>query len=259
MKKSLVCICSELDAKYYLQDWILYHKKLGYDQIYVYLNNVNDITKTMLYDIDFQIPVTYRTIDGSVKQLEAYNDFLRHNDNTDYATVIDVDEFVNIHSTLTLDQVFFKYSRFPVLAANWRIFGSNGLKVWEDRPVWERFTKCEKNLNKHIKMGMINLKLLRSYNFLNNVKFIGPHNLNIHAYNLEGESVVGPFNFRNLDVPHEVEISHYITKSKAECKIRRSMARADTNRPREEGWEKFFIEYDKNEIDVNDLDYSKFL
>ena len=112
----------------------------------------------MLYDIDFQIPVTYRTIDGSVKQLEAYNDFLRHND-SDFATVIDVDEFMKINSILTLDQIFQKYSNYPALCVNWRLFGSSGKEFYEPQPVYDRFKMCEKNLNQHIKMGMINLKL----------------------------------------------------------------------------------------------------
>lgn len=258
MKKSLVCICSELDAKYYLQDWILYHKKLGYDQIYVYLNNVLEITKNMLYEKDYNIPVTYRTIDGSIKQLEAYNDFLRHND-SDFATIIDVDEYMKINSFLTLDQIFQKYSQYPALCVNWRLFGSSGKETYEPQPVYDRFKMCEKNLNKHIKIGIINLKLLRSYKFLNNVKFTSPHNLNIPSYNQNGNKIIGPFNIENLDKTQEIELYHYITKSKAECKIRRSMARADTNKPREEGWLNFFKNHDKNEINVNDLDYSKFL
>ena len=252
MKKTLVGICSDLDASLYLKDWLSWHWQLGYDTTVVYLNNVNYMTKGMLRETYFKIPVEFRTIDGSVRQLDAYNDFLRHND-SDFATVIDVDEFITIRSTLTLGQLFFKYSKFPAIAANWRLFGSNGLKAWDDRPVWERFTKCEKSLNQHIKIAMINLKLLRELGWLDKVRFLGPHNLNMPAFNLEGEAVAGPFNTRNLDMPHEIEISHYITKSEAECRVRRSMSRADTNGPREEGWEAFFEAHDKNEIEASTI------
>ena len=101
MKKTLVGICSELDAGLYLKDWLSWHWKLGYDTAVVYLNNVNLMTKNMLRETHFNFLVEFRTIDGSVRQLDAYNDFLRHND-SDFATVIDVDEFVTIRSTLDL-------------------------------------------------------------------------------------------------------------------------------------------------------------
>lgn len=70
-------------------------------------------------------------------------------------------------------------------------------------------------------MAMINLKILRELGWLDKVRFLGPHNLNMPAFNLEGEPVVGPFNTRSLDIPHEVEISHYATKSEVECRVRR--------------------------------------
>lgn len=93
---------------------------------------------------------------------------------------------MTIRSTFDLSQIFFKYFKFPAIAANWRLFGSNGLKAWDNRPVWERFTKCEKSLNKHVKMLMVNLKMLREAGLLDRVKFVSPHCLNIPAFNLEG-------------------------------------------------------------------------
>lgn len=57
----------------------------------------------------------------------------------------------------------------------------------------------------------------------------------------------------NLDMPHELELSHYATKSEAECRVRRSMSRADINGPREEGWEAFFKAHDKNDIEASEI------
>ena len=48
MKKTLVGICSDLDAGLYLKDWLSWHWQLGYDDAVVYLNNVNQMTKNML-------------------------------------------------------------------------------------------------------------------------------------------------------------------------------------------------------------------
>ena len=41
MKLALVAICSELDARYYAFEWIKYHKHIGFDDIFIYLNNVD--------------------------------------------------------------------------------------------------------------------------------------------------------------------------------------------------------------------------
>ena len=67
MKKTLVGICSDLDARLYLKDWLSYHWQLGYDDAVVYLNNVNQMTKSILRETYLNIPVEFRTLDGSVR------------------------------------------------------------------------------------------------------------------------------------------------------------------------------------------------
>ena len=58
-----------------------------------------------------------------------------------------------------------------------------------------------------------------------------------------------------MDRPHELELAHYITKSRRECQTRRCYRRADTGKPREEGWEAFFAEHDVNEIEDSEVIY----
>lgn len=67
--------------------------------------------------------------------------------------------------------------------------------------------------------------------------------------------VIGPFNDFGLDHPRELEIDHYVTKSREECRQRRSFKRADTGTPREEGWENFFNQHNKNDIDESEIHY----
>jgi hypothetical protein len=39
MKKKIALVCIAKDEDLYLQDWIDYHLKLGFDDIHIYQNN----------------------------------------------------------------------------------------------------------------------------------------------------------------------------------------------------------------------------
>ena len=58
-----------------------------------------------------------------------------------------------------------------------------------------------------------------------------------------------------METPKELELAHYITKSRRECQTRRCYRRADTGKPCEEGWEAFFAEHDVNEIEDSEVIY----
>lgn len=79
---------------------------------------------------------------------------------------------------------------------------------------------------------------------------MNPHFHNLGWLNQDMKMGYGPWNRYALNEVHELEIWHYVTKSKEECKLRRSFIRADTPTPREEGWEAFFKAHDKNEVDI---------
>ena len=153
----------------------------------------------------------------------------------------------------------------PQLSVNWRLFGSNGIEKVDDIytpdpwyitdrfDVIERFQKCEKVLNHHVKQ-IIHLKMYRDNN-AELPQFANPHFTNNCSFSTDGYPVVGPFNETRLDEVHEIELNHYITKSREECRIRRSYKRADTGFTREEGWESFFAAHDKNDIYEEQLEY----
>ena len=69
MKVALVCIAKDEDN--YIQEWIKYHKEIGFDDIFIYENNWRSgINQTNVKTIPF---------DGSCMQLRAYNDFIQKN------------------------------------------------------------------------------------------------------------------------------------------------------------------------------------
>ena len=119
--------------------------------------------------------------------------------------------------------------------------------------VLTRFTKCEKVLNRHVKQ-MLNIEWFRARD-ARLPRFILPHNTDSASKGLLGEMVIGPWNYWKLEEPRELEIAHYATKSREECRQRRSFKRADTGTPREEGWENFFNQHNKNDIDETEIHY----
>ena len=93
MKLALVAICSELDARYYALEWIKYHRHIGFDEIFIYLNNVDKQTRNNLENCKLGY-VHLIEWDGICQQIPAYNDFIsRFSKDYDWALFIDVDEF----------------------------------------------------------------------------------------------------------------------------------------------------------------------
>lgn len=97
MKTALVCIAKDED--HYIAEWIKYHTKLGFDEIFVYENDWR------FHGDAGKCRVTFTPLDGKVMQLKAYNMFLRHFGNSfDWAAFIDVDEFIVNHSSASLKE-----------------------------------------------------------------------------------------------------------------------------------------------------------
>jgi hypothetical protein len=84
---------------------------------------------------------------------------------------------------------------------------------------------------------------------------VNPHFTNYLSFSTDGLPVQGPFNERNLGEVHELELNHYRVKSKEECKLRRTYRCVDTGKVLDCGWESFFKEYDKNDIEEQSLVY----
>ena len=261
MKIALVAICSELDARYYALEWIKYHKHIGFDDIFIYLNNVDKQIRNNLenHKLDYVHLIDWP---GEVQQLNAYNDFIsKFSKDYDWALFIDVDEFFVPNSFKDAKEAFEYYKNYYGVGFNWKLFGSNGLeKADYSKGVIERFTKSQKGLNQHIKTA-INLKKCNEMSIIDYVRFCNPHFVGIairYFFTMRADLmkyVMGPFSeidmfsTKTWDKPY---IAHYITKSKEEFLERRSRVRADTNSTRS-NLEGFWNEHNLNEVDNFDV------
>ena len=253
MRTALVAIACNED--HYLREWITYHHKIGFDDIYVYQNN---------WQFKEEVPSYVHLIDfpGMCQQNPAYNDFIKNKSKDyDWALFIDVDEFFVPNQFKDAKEAFAHYNQYYGVGFNWKLFGSNGHeKADYSKGVIERFTKSQKGLNQHIKTA-INLKLANENLVINDVRFCIPHFVGIAArcyFTIRADMLayaIGPFakvDDRLADGYSMPYIAHYVTKSKEECIERRSRVRADTPTPRLD-LEGFWNEHNVNEVDNFDV------
>ena len=271
MKTGICAIAADWELPY-IMEWLEYHIAIGIDNFLLFLNDWEQEKVKKLEELIRLKGFPENTIrlvkdfNGQKMQMAAYNQGLAIMTalGIDWCGFFDLDEFIKVRSTRKLSEILAKYNKAPALCINWRLFGSSGIEKVEDAydpdpldittrySVLDRFTKCEKNLNQHVKQ-IVNLNYFRGLNRL--PEFLNPHFTNFGAVNLQGQFVFGPFNQTNLTNVQEVELNHYRTKSREECRIRRSHIRADTGGLWEEGWEQFFLTYDKNDIDESELEW----
>lgn len=234
MKVALVCVAKNEDN--YIQEWIDYNKKLGFDDIIIYQND----WKTSIEDPNV-IKVEF---DGVNQQLNSYKHFINNNyGKYDWVAFFDVDEFLVLKKHNNIKDFISDYSDFDGIGINWVLFGDNNIeKVDEEYSVLKRFTKCQSDVNQHVKCIV---------KYRNNL-MMGVHNpLGLWV---DTNKVVksGPF---NINGPTDIaQLNHYFCKTKEEFIEKCNRGRADTT------FKRNISEFDGHNFnDIEDLTAYKFL
>ena len=234
IKVALVCIAKNED--YYLDEWLEYNHKLGFNHIFLYENDWRcNLEKPYLTKIK---------CDGKVKQLFAYNSFIENNKEFDWVAFIDCDEFITLVKHNNIKEFINEYDNTNGISLNWFYFGSGDLLKRESNSLLKQFQHRSSKTDKHIKVIM-NLK--------KNFKMILPHNSNISVIDTNRKLFNGSFNYGG---PSDVAyINHYRNKTYEDFILRCERGRADCELVAKiTEWEKQRL----NNIDVIDtiaLDY----
>ena len=138
---NVVLACIAKDEDNYVHEWIHYHLKLGFDQIFVYCNDwyfESQNPKVTVYDW----PGNAEFIQKSV-QLSAYKDFIKKHQDYDWAAFLDVDEFLCLKKHDNIKAFIKQYEQYDCIGINWVFFGDNGLKEVKNNKysVLKRFTR----------------------------------------------------------------------------------------------------------------------
>lgn len=236
MNVALVCIAKNEDN--YIQEWIDYHLKLGFDDIYIYENDwKSNIVQNNVITISF---------DGKAKQLPAYDNFVKeYSQLYDWVCFLDVDEFIVLKKHNNIKEFINDYSNYNAIGINWVLFGDNGLTdiVNNEYSVIKRFTKCESKPNIHIK------SIQKSWK---DIKMLTPHNSQNNTISTCYTEFKGPFLQNcNTDI---AQINHYFCKTYNEFLLKHARGRSDTGTMRNIA---DFNKHNKNEVE--DLTAYKFM
>lgn len=133
---ALVCIAKNEDR--YIEEWVDYYLKLGFDKIFIYENNWRcQVEHPQVTKIEFD------STRGD-RQISAYNTFAKtYHSEYDYAAFFDVDEFLVLKKHKNIKEFLADYPTAPAIGINWAMFGDNGLTGVTDGnySVINRFTK----------------------------------------------------------------------------------------------------------------------
>jgi hypothetical protein len=213
LKTVLVCIAKNEDK--YINEWVEYHLKLGFDKIFIYENdwtsNVDNLNV---------IKITYN---GVRKQIPCYNDFIKNYRNEyDWAMFLDVDEFLVLKKHKILSEFLEIFKNEVAVGINWIFFGDNNQKLTDEYSVLKRFTKRRKTSDHHIK-SIVNLKRCGFMSVHNNI--VGFVDTNFKKFGNTPFNPSGPIDL--------AQINHYFVKTKEEFIIKQSRGRADTGEIRD--------------------------
>jgi hypothetical protein len=240
MKVVLVCIAKNEDN--YIEEWLDYNKKLGFDEIIMYQNDWRcDVNRPFLTKIEF---------DGICKQMEAYNHFLNiFRKNYDYVAFLDCDEFIVLKKHNNIKEFLSEYDNPYGIGINWQFFGSNGKINKENNSLLKQFTFRQKNVNQHIKCFL---------KTSSNSYMVLPHNPNTPLMDTNRKYFQGPFNDNGpVDI---ISINHYHHKTFEDWLIRCKRGRADmvNEFAKIEQWENDkFLNCDVEDLTAHDFMYKK--
>lgn len=219
MKIALVCIAKNEDN--YIAEWVEYHVKLGFENVFVYENNWR-----CKYEHPKLIKIPF---DGVSQQINAYNHWLTNKKNEyDWVAFFDVDEFLVLKKHKNVQDFVLDYKGRNGIGVNWYMFGNNGHeKVDGEFSQVRRFTKRGEKMNHHVKTILnCSTNCRMSVHNPNGVVIVSPN----------GISFTGPFNKTPND--EIAQLNHYYCKTPEEFMKKCDRGRADTA-------------YHKNKFEVN--------
>ena len=206
-----IAICAIIkDEQRYLEEWLQYHFKLGFDEIYLYEDLESTSHKEICdkYENVFldKIENHFQTDRINIRrQRELYELFIeKYKDSFDWVAFIDIDEFIMTENNLDLKTILKEYNDVKGLYLFWKMYNANDLiEPNETYSVLENYTNWFKTTD-------IDLNMVKSmYNF-NQMPELETHHRVKDGIKTDRTT--------NLEEPtyDKIWINHYYTKSWAE-------------------------------------------
>ena len=236
IKVALVCVAKWED--YYLEEWLEYNHKLGFDKIIMYQND---------WRTDIEKPYLQKEVcDGRSIQVTLYNKVLANNTEYDWIAFFDCDEFLVLKKHDNIKDFINDYKdRTNVIGLNWFLYGSFGLKTRTSNSLLKMFPNRNTNVNEHIKVIV---------NGRTGERMELPHNTHGQSMDTNGHKFNGPF---NPGGPSDIAVlNHYHSKTREDWMLRCDRGRVDCEVQHDPNqWDNEI----NNNIDIVDLSALNFL
>jgi glycosyl transferase family 92 len=153
-----VCMMYRNGAEY-LQEWLEFHRLVGFERFFLYDNGSTDGSNAVLAPYVAEGVVEIREwpepFGGGRALRGAYNDCLaRHRHDSRWIAFIDLDEFLFSPSGEPLSKVLADYESWPGICVNWALFGTSGHATKPDGLVIESYGRRadDPELNNKVKL-----------------------------------------------------------------------------------------------------------
>lgn len=183
MKTAIVSVCCN-EAN--LEEWCHWHCNLGFDTIFVVLDNCSDeYLKSIEHLSRGKVHLVFDTQDTQFKiapQFHAYNKFCAGNAVQmmyDWIAFLDLDEYLWLGGQ-SIQEFCNQHQDKSVVGINWKYFAAkDSSKLEEDiaepsDSLLKRFTWCQNGKNKHVKC-LVNFAKLKELDLLDRAYFVNPH------------------------------------------------------------------------------------
>jgi hypothetical protein len=209
MKVALVCVARMED--HYLDEWLEYNNKLGFDKIISYQND---------WRTDIEKPYLQKEIcDGRSLQVPLYNHVLESNTEYDWIAFFDCDEYLVLKKHNNVKELIEEYKdKTNVIGLNWLIYGNMGLEKRTSNSLLRMFPNRTDVPDGHVKV-IVNTR--------SGERMQLPHNTFGKAMDTNGNTFRG---YENKNGPIDVAyLNHYHNKTKEDWMIRVERGRIDCN------------------------------
>ena len=231
MKKTALVTMAK-DEDFYIQEWINYHLKLGFDDIFIFRNNwefKSQIPHKNVHFLEWNEDSTYPPV-GEVwewnRMSRCYGTFAKdHYNEYEWALFTDVDCFLTLKQHDNVNEFVSEYDNITQtqILLNFAWFGDNGIDTFDDdnTSVLERFTKrWDKPHNfsyyQTVPMCKLHDNLQHSLHFVNG-----------DWVDVDGAVGNGVSSKRRMVTYDKAQVNHYYTKTLPEWHQKMNKTRAE--------------------------------
>lgn len=148
-------------------EWVVHHLNLGFSHIFIFdhksTNRIRDTLKTL---------ISIKTVTVQEREIIVKKDLVLEahvyaiQNSFDWMIYLDADEFLVLNYVDNVADLLVDYSTYDQVGVNWLLFGTNYLNSFPGGTLLENYTRCDTELNKHIKT-FININLVSNLSLVN--------------------------------------------------------------------------------------------